>query len=82
MYPWFHPYSGYSQAMPPPAPPPQTSSAFAEAGANAAAAAGRQHHVYLHGMDNFGRGRPFRRGPSRLKWVSHAKRPPCMNGHH
>ncbi|KAJ9123928.1 hypothetical protein QFC22_000719 [Naganishia vaughanmartiniae] len=57
--------------MPPPPPPPAaSSSAFAEAGANAAAAAsaGRQHHVYLHGMDHFGRARAYRRGPSRLKW--------------
>lgn len=61
--------------MPPPPVPPAGSNAFAEAGANAAASAGRQHHVYVHGMDHFGRGRHFRRGPSRLKWVSLAKRP-------
>ncbi|KAJ9097667.1 hypothetical protein QFC21_004704 [Naganishia friedmannii] len=51
--------------MPPPTLPSSSSNAMAEAGANAAA---RQHHVYLHSMDHFGRGRPFRRGPSRFKW--------------
>lgn len=69
MYPWFHPYHpGY------PPPPPRTTgpTVFAEA-ANGAAAGAGQHHVYVHGMKGYGRGWGYRRGPSRLKWVSRSE---------
>lgn len=70
MYPWFHlHHPGYPPAPPPP-PPATGPSMFAEAANNAAGGVARQHHVYLHGMERYGRGFGYRRGPSRLKWVS------------